>query len=90
MRRLLLLLHQKQIHGHDKQDRSHLSRLHSHQWKGEILDLLNRYQGAGAVQNVIADDVTVSKGVDSDSVLIDLNCQPVDSIEKIYINITIS
>lgn len=58
--------------------------------KGEILDLLNRYQGAGAVQNVIADDVTVSKGVDSDSVLIDLNCQPVDSIEKIYINITIS
>lgn len=58
--------------------------------KGEIIELLNRYQGAGAVQNVIADDVTVTKGADSDAVLIELNCQPVDSIEKIYINITIS
>lgn len=58
--------------------------------KGEIISLLNKYQGAGAVQNVVADDVTVSPGTDSDAVLIELNCQPVDSIEKIYINITIS
>lgn len=58
--------------------------------KAEILALLDRYQGAQAVQNVIPDDVTVSKGNDSDAVVIECYCQPIDSIEKIYINITIS
>jgi hypothetical protein len=58
--------------------------------KGEILSLMNRYQGIRALQNVEADDVTVLKGVDSDAVVIEIYCQPVDSIEKIYVNITIS
>lgn len=58
--------------------------------KAEILDLMNRYQGNRALQNVEAEDVTVLKGVDSDAVVIEIYCQPVDSIEKIYINITIS
>ncbi len=58
--------------------------------KAEILNLLNRYQGNQAVQNVIADDVTVSAGAESDAVLIEVYVQPVDSIEKIYVNITIS
>lgn len=58
--------------------------------KGEILGLMNRYQGIRALQNVLADDVTVLKGVDSDAVVIEIYCQPVDSIEKIYVNITIS
>lgn len=58
--------------------------------KAEILDLLNRYHGNQAVQNVVADDVTVSAGTESDAVLIEVYVQPVDSIEKIYINITIS
>lgn len=58
--------------------------------KAEILNLLNRYQGNQAVQNVVADDVTVSAGLESDAVLIEVYVQPVDSIEKIYINITIS
>lgn len=58
--------------------------------KAEILNLMNRYQGNRALQNVEADDVTVSAGVDSDAVVIEAYIQPVDSIEKIYINITIS
>lgn len=58
--------------------------------KAEILNLMNRYQGNRALQNVEADDVTVSAGVDSDAVVIEMYIQPVDSIEKIYINITIS
>ena len=58
--------------------------------KAEILNIMNQYQGNRALQNVVADDVTVSKGTDSDAVIIEINCQPVDSIEKIYINITIS
>lgn len=58
--------------------------------KGEILNIMNRYQGNRALQNVVADDVTVLKGEDVDAVVIEVYCQPVDSIEKIYINITIS
>lgn len=58
--------------------------------KAEILNILNRYQGNRALQNVVADDVTVLKGEDVDAVLIEIYMQPVDSIEKIYINITIS
>ena len=57
--------------------------------KAEIIGLMNRYQGIRALQNVEADDVTVLKGVDSDAVVIEIYCQPVDSIEKIYVNITI-
>ena len=58
--------------------------------KAEILDLMNKYQGNRALQNVEAEDVTVLQGIDSDAVVIEIYCQPVDSIEKIYINITIS
>lgn len=58
--------------------------------KAEIVGLMNRYQGIRALQNVEVDDVTVLRGVDSDAVVIDIYCQPVDSIEKIYVNITIS
>lgn len=58
--------------------------------KAEILNLLNHYQGNQAVQNVVVDDVVVSAGAESDSVLIEVYVQPVDSIEKIYVNITIS
>lgn len=58
--------------------------------KAEILNILNRYQGIRALQNVDVEDVTVLKGVDSDAVVIEIYIQPVDSVEKIYINITIS
>ena len=58
--------------------------------KAELLNLLYRYQGNRALKNVVEDDVVVSQGAESDSVLIDMYIQPVDSIEKIYINITIS
>lgn len=58
--------------------------------KAEILNILDRYQGNRALQNVVADDVTVSPGVDVDAVTVETYIQPIDSIEKIYINITIS
>lgn len=58
--------------------------------KAEILNLMLRYQGNRALQNVVADDVTVERGVDIDAVVINLDLQPVDSVEKIYIQMTIS
>lgn len=58
--------------------------------KAEILNILFRYQGIGALQNVVEDDVTITPGEESDAVVIEIYIQPVDSIEKIYIKITIS
>lgn len=58
--------------------------------KAELLNLLLRYQGNGALQNVVEDDIFVTPGQDSDAVLIEMYIQPIDSVEKIYINITIS
>ena len=58
--------------------------------KAEIISLLNMYEGMGAMQNVNADDVTVLPGEESDAVVIECYIQPVDAIEKIYMNVTIS
>ena len=41
-------------------------------------------------QNFEADDVAVSPGNSGDSVVIDVALQPVDSIEKIYMTVTVS
>ena len=58
--------------------------------KAEIINILNRYQGMRAIRDVDVEDVTVLKGAASDAVVIELYIRPVDSVEKIYINITIS
>lgn len=58
--------------------------------KAEIISLLTQYEGQGAMQNVNADDVTVSPGEESDAVVIECYIQPVDAIEKIYMSVTIS
>ncbi|MDF2608873.1 MAG: phage tail sheath protein [Lachnospiraceae bacterium] len=47
-------------------------------------------QALSAIQNFVAEDVTVSAGVSGDSVVIDCHIQPVDSIEKIYITVNLS
>ena len=44
----------------------------------------------GAIQNFVTDDVTVTKGNDSDAVVIEAAVQPVDSVEKIYITVNLS
>lgn len=57
--------------------------------KAEIYNLLQTYQGVRAVQNIDIEDITVEAGEDIDAVVIGVNVQPVDSVEKLYINITI-
>lgn len=58
--------------------------------KAWIVGYLNEMQANGGIQNFIPDDVTVSQGNAVDSVLIDVALQPVDSIEKIYMTVTVS
>lgn len=58
--------------------------------KGECISYLQTLQGIDAVQNFDSQtDITVSPGVDTDAVVIDVAIQPVDSIEKIYVTVTV-
>ena len=58
--------------------------------KGWIVGYLNDMQANNGIQNFDAEDVTVSAGNSIDSVLINVLIQPVDSIEKIYLAVTVS
>lgn len=58
--------------------------------KNEVTNYLNTLQDLGAVQNFNAQtDLQVLAGVESDSVYIEVYVQPVDSIEKIYMKVTV-
>lgn len=58
--------------------------------KGWIVQYLNEMQANGGIQNFAADDVTVQQGDTLESVLINVLIQPVDSIEKIYMSVTVT
>lgn len=56
----------------------------------EVVSYLRTLQGLGAIQNFDSQtDITVSQGTDADAVVIELSIQPVDAIEKIYINVEV-
>lgn len=57
--------------------------------KSWIVSYLNDMQANGGIQNFEADDVVVSQGKAVDAVVIDVCIQPVDSVEKIYMTVTV-
>ncbi|MBD2846192.1 phage tail sheath family protein [Paenibacillus sp. IB182496] len=58
--------------------------------KSECISYLSSLQGIGAIQNFDAQaDIAVLAGADVDSVVIESYVQPVDSIEKIYIQVEV-
>lgn len=57
--------------------------------KGWIIGYLNEMQANNGIQNFTAEDVTVLPGNSVDSVVINAAVQPVDSIEKIYMTVTV-
>ena len=58
--------------------------------KGWIVGYLNEMQANNGIQNFAAEDVTVAAGNAIDSVVIDVAIQPMDSVEKIYMTVTVS
>jgi len=59
-------------------------------FKSEIINIMNQYQNIGAVQNFDPQtDIEVLPGDDVDSVVVNQWVQPVDSIEKIYMTVTV-
>ncbi|MEK8132478.1 phage tail sheath family protein [Paenibacillus filicis] len=59
-------------------------------FRKECIAYLDTLQSIGAIQQFDAKtDITVLPGEDADSVYVELNVQPVDSIEKIYMKVTV-
>lgn len=58
--------------------------------RATLIEYFNELQRLSAIQNFVAEDVTVEKGIDSDAVVIECFVQPVDSIEKMYITVNLS
>lgn len=55
-----------------------------------IIGYLNEMQANNGVQNFTAEDVEVLPGAEIDAVVINVALQPVDSVEKIYMTVTVS
>lgn len=58
-------------------------------FKKDIIKYLETLQGMGAIKNVITEDVTVLYGNSKDSVFITAGIQPIDSMEKLYMNVEV-
>ena len=58
--------------------------------RGWIVGYLNEMQANNGIQDFAAEDVTVEAGNSVDAVLINVVLHPVDSIEKIYMTVTVS
>lgn len=58
--------------------------------KGWLVGYLNEMQANGGIQNFESTDVEVLAGKSVDSVAVNAAIQPVDSIEKIYMTVTVS
>lgn len=58
--------------------------------KGEIVAYLNEMQANGGIQNFSQGDVVIQAGNDADAVAIQVGVQPVDSVEKIYMTVTVA
>lgn len=58
--------------------------------RATLIEYFGELQRLNAIQNFTAEDVTVEAGEDKDSVIVNINIQPVDSIEKMYITVNLS
>ena len=55
-----------------------------------IVGYMTTLQNARAIQNFTAEDVEVLPGDDVDSIVVNVAIQAVDSVEKIYMTVTVS
>lgn len=58
--------------------------------RATLIEYFNELQRLSAILNFTAEDVSVTAGVESDAVVIDCYIQPVDSVEKIYITVSLT
>lgn len=59
-------------------------------FKTLLVEYFNELQNMSAIQNFTAADVEVLPGADSDAAVVNVGIAPVDSIEKVYMTVSIS
>lgn len=59
-------------------------------FKADRVTYLSGLQDHNMIQNFNPDDIKVTPGEDSDSIVVDLAVQPVDAMEKLYMTITVN
>jgi hypothetical protein len=75
------------LHYVSKVDNNELGRS---RFKVAAIEYIMSLQANNAVQNFSPDDIEVLPGAEADAVAVSLAIQPVDSIEKIYMTVTVS
>ncbi|MCY6958869.1 phage tail sheath family protein [Clostridium brassicae] len=58
-------------------------------FKKDVIKFLEGLQGIGALENVVPEDVEIRKGNDKDSVLARVGVQPIDAMEKLYMDVEV-
>ncbi|WP_282804581.1 phage tail sheath family protein [Clostridium tetani] len=58
-------------------------------FKKDIIKYLETLQGMNAVENVTPEDVQIEQGQDKDSVIARVGVQPIDSMEKLYMDVEV-
>lgn len=58
-------------------------------FKADRINYFNGLQGAGAITNFSADDISIGIGNDKDAVVMDVQVQPVDAMEKLYMTVEV-
>lgn len=58
--------------------------------RSTLIEYFSELQSLSAIQNLTEEDVKVTAGTDSDAVVVDCHIQPVDSVEKIYITVSLA
>lgn len=58
-------------------------------FKADRINYFNALQGAGAITGFSADDLEISAGIDKDSIVLNVQVQPVDAMEKLYMTVEV-
>ncbi|RHK04810.1 phage tail sheath protein [Enterococcus casseliflavus] len=58
-------------------------------FKADRINYFNALQGAGAITGFSADDLEISAGIEKDSIVLNVQVQPVDAMEKLYMTVEV-
>lgn len=58
-------------------------------FKADRINYFNALQGAGAITGFSADDLEISAGTEKDSIVLNVQVQPVDAMEKLYMTVEV-
>ncbi len=58
-------------------------------FRADLVSLAKQYQGIGAISNFVAEDIAIAQGDGKRDVVVTTALQPNDSMEKLYMTVTV-